>query len=214
MDKLCWRMTSPSCAYSFEPGSVSVHTRHSRCNTDTPYEFGPRRIGLEILGGNYQPGSAGHFDVYHRPAITVLTNAAANLAEFRRLVERAGQPIPPAPGPSSSAPALGGRPPDPATKLEKLLCSRPRRRTPRARPPTREVDLATTADDETLLRINEALDKLAGEAPGKVELIKLRYFAGLSIEDAAGALGISPATAKRHWAFARAWLFAELQRTA
>ena len=77
-----------------------------------------------------------------------------------------------------------------------------------------QVDVATTADDDTLLRINEAFDKLQIEAPDKVDLIKLRYFAGLSIEDAATALGISPATAKRHWAFARAWLFAELQRTA
>jgi RNA polymerase sigma factor (TIGR02999 family) len=75
-----------------------------------------------------------------------------------------------------------------------------------------QVDVATTADDETLLRINEALDKLASEAPEKAELIKLRYFAGLSIEDAASALDISPTTAKRHWAFARAWLFTELQR--
>ena len=77
-----------------------------------------------------------------------------------------------------------------------------------------QVDVAVTTDDDTLLRINEALDKLAGEAPEKAELIKLRFFAGLSIEDAASALGISPATAKRHWAFARAWLFAELIRTA
>lgn len=77
-----------------------------------------------------------------------------------------------------------------------------------------QVDVAITADDDTLLRVSEALDKLAGEAPEKARLIQLRYFAGLTIEDAAGALGISPATAKRHWAFARAWLFAELQRTA
>lgn len=77
-----------------------------------------------------------------------------------------------------------------------------------------QVDVAATADDDTLLRVSEALDKLAGEAPEKAELVKLRYFAGLSIPDAAEALGISPATAKRHWAFARAWLFAELQRTA
>ena len=77
-----------------------------------------------------------------------------------------------------------------------------------------QVDVAVTADDDTLLRINEALDKLAAEAPDKAELIKLRFFVGLSIDDAAATLGISPATAKRHWAFARAWLFAELSRTA
>ena len=76
-----------------------------------------------------------------------------------------------------------------------------------------QVDVAVTADDDTLLRVSEALDRLAGEAPEKAELVKLRYFAGLSIPDAAEALGISPATAKRHWSFARAWLFAELKRT-
>jgi RNA polymerase sigma factor (TIGR02999 family) len=76
-----------------------------------------------------------------------------------------------------------------------------------------QVDVAVTADDDTLLRVSEALDRLAGEAPEKAELVKLRYFAGLSIPDAAEALGISSATAKRHWSFARAWLFAELKRT-
>jgi RNA polymerase sigma factor (TIGR02999 family) len=76
------------------------------------------------------------------------------------------------------------------------------------------VDVALTADDDTLLLVSEALDKLALEAPDKVELVKLRFFAGLSIPEAAHALGISEATAKRHWAFARAWLFTELKRTA
>ena len=75
-----------------------------------------------------------------------------------------------------------------------------------------QVDVATTTNYDTLLRVSEALGKLAGEAPEKAQLIKLRYFAGLSIDDAATALGISPATAKRHWAFAHAWLFAELRR--
>jgi RNA polymerase sigma factor (TIGR02999 family) len=77
-----------------------------------------------------------------------------------------------------------------------------------------QIDVAIATDDETLLLVNEALDKLAAEAPEKARLIQLRFFAGLSIEDAANALGISPATAKRHWAFARAWLYAELRRMA
>jgi RNA polymerase sigma factor (TIGR02999 family) len=77
-----------------------------------------------------------------------------------------------------------------------------------------QVDVAVTTNDETLMMVSEALDKLALEAPEKAELIKLRFFTGLSIPDAAGVLGISPATAKRHWAYARAWLFAELKRMA
>ena len=72
------------------------------------------------------------------------------------------------------------------------------------------VDLAASTDDATLLRLDEALQKFALEAPDKVELIKLRFFAGLSIPDAARALDISEATAKRHWAYARAWLYCEL----
>jgi RNA polymerase sigma factor (TIGR02999 family) len=77
-----------------------------------------------------------------------------------------------------------------------------------------QVDIAATADDDTVLLINDALNKLATEAPEKAKLIELRFFAGLSIQDAATVLGISPATAKRYWAFARAWLFAELSRSA
>src|SRR5262245_13678545 len=75
------------------------------------------------------------------------------------------------------------------------------------------VSLAATTDDETLLRLNDALEKLSTEAPDKAELIKLRYFAGLSIAEAARALGISDATAKRHWAYARAWLYCELTKS-
>lgn len=73
------------------------------------------------------------------------------------------------------------------------------------------VDLALTTDDETLLRLDEALERLEEEAPEKASLVKLRYFTGLTIQEAAQTLGIAPATANRHWAFARAWLFAELQ---
>jgi RNA polymerase sigma factor (TIGR02999 family) len=76
-----------------------------------------------------------------------------------------------------------------------------------------DVDVAATADDDTLLCVNEALEKFAEETPDKAELVKLRYFAGLSIPEAAHALGISDATAKRHWAYARAWLLSELKRT-
>lgn len=74
------------------------------------------------------------------------------------------------------------------------------------------VDVAATTDDDTLLRLDEALAKLAVEDATKAELVKLRFFSGLNIPDAALALGISEATAKRHWAYARAWLYCELRQ--
>jgi RNA polymerase sigma factor (TIGR02999 family) len=73
------------------------------------------------------------------------------------------------------------------------------------------VDLASQADGDTLLRVDEALSKLALEDPVKAELVKLRYFVGLSIPEAAAALGLSESTAKRAWAYARAWLYEELK---
>ena len=70
-----------------------------------------------------------------------------------------------------------------------------------------DLDIAVKADDTTLLRIDEALDKLAQEDPPSAKLVKLRFFAGLTNEQAAQALGISERTAKRHWAYAKAWLY-------
>jgi RNA polymerase sigma factor (TIGR02999 family) len=75
----------------------------------------------------------------------------------------------------------------------------------------RQLDVAITTDDDLLLRVDEALEKLALEAPDKAQLVRLRFFAGLGIAEAAEVMGIAPATAKRHWAFARAWLYTELQ---
>ena len=57
-----------------------------------------------------------------------------------------------------------------------------------------------------LLALNEALEQLARDRPEHAALVQLRFFAGLTLEDAAASLGISPATAKRDWSFARAWL--------
>lgn len=74
-----------------------------------------------------------------------------------------------------------------------------------------DVSIATETDDDTLLELNAALDKLAVESPEKAELVKLRFFAGFTLTDAAGNLGISRATAKRHWAYARSWLLCELK---
>lgn len=72
--------------------------------------------------------------------------------------------------------------------------------------------IAPSARDEDLLAVNEALDSFATVDPQKAELVKLRCFAGLTTVQAAEVLGISEPTAKRHWAYARAWLFRELQR--
>jgi RNA polymerase sigma factor (TIGR02999 family) len=58
-----------------------------------------------------------------------------------------------------------------------------------------------------LMALDDAIDRLAAEDPQKAELVKLRFFAGLSEQEAADVLGISRATAARHWAYARAWLF-------
>jgi len=66
------------------------------------------------------------------------------------------------------------------------------------------------APDEQLLALHEALDKLALEHPVRAELVKLRYFAGMTNEEAAQILGISLSTAKNYWTFARAWLFQEI----
>jgi RNA polymerase sigma factor (TIGR02999 family) len=61
-----------------------------------------------------------------------------------------------------------------------------------------------------LLALDEALTKLSATEPAKADLVKLRFFAGLTMPEAAAALGISLATAERHWTFARSWLYAEL----
>jgi RNA polymerase sigma factor (TIGR02999 family) len=73
-----------------------------------------------------------------------------------------------------------------------------------------EIQLATQSDPAMLLTLDEALAKLEKHHPEKAVLVKLRYFAGLSLPEAAQALGLSLTTAKRHWSFARAWLYGEL----
>jgi RNA polymerase sigma factor (TIGR02999 family) len=66
-----------------------------------------------------------------------------------------------------------------------------------------------TADD--LLALDEALQQLEAAEPLKARLVKLRYFAGLSLAETAAAMGISAATAKRHWVYARAWLYGKVR---
>lgn len=76
-----------------------------------------------------------------------------------------------------------------------------------------QLDLAADrANDDVILAINDALDRLASVDAPKAELVKLRYFAGLTIEDAARTLGVSEPTANRWWAYARAWLHQEIKR--
>ena len=74
------------------------------------------------------------------------------------------------------------------------------------------LDLATTATPDQLLAINDALAKLARGDPAAARLVELRYFAGLTVDRAGKALGMSTATAYRHWSYARAWLHNELLR--
>jgi RNA polymerase sigma factor (TIGR02999 family) len=75
-----------------------------------------------------------------------------------------------------------------------------------------EVDLACPTPDDQLLAVDEALDKLASDHPRQAELVKLRYFVGLTVQEAAAVLGVSVDTAKSDSALARAWLFREMRR--
>ena len=74
-----------------------------------------------------------------------------------------------------------------------------------------QVDPASDAPSHDLLDLDAALDKLTAEEPAAADVVKLRYFAGLTIEQTAAALNLSVATTNRHWAFARAWLYRRLQ---
>lgn len=73
------------------------------------------------------------------------------------------------------------------------------------------VVIAASADDEQVIAINDALDQLAAHDPMAAELVKLRFFAGFTIVETAELLGVSERTAKRTWAYARAWLFDAIQ---
>ncbi|MCI0540832.1 MAG: sigma-70 family RNA polymerase sigma factor, partial [Verrucomicrobiales bacterium] len=74
-----------------------------------------------------------------------------------------------------------------------------------------EIASAVVENDDKVLAVNEALEKFAALDPHKAELVKLRYFVGMTLKQAAEALGISERTAKRYWAFARAWLHEEIK---
>ena len=73
-----------------------------------------------------------------------------------------------------------------------------------------DLEIVDPADDEKLLTLDEALTRLETKDASKARIVKLRFFAGLTIDQAAAALGISTATAERHWTYARAWLQREM----
>lgn len=104
-----------------------------------------------------------------------------------------------------------------AEAMRRILVERARRRrTSKHGGHVLRVDLDELAgpepglDQEKLLALDEALALLEAEDPFKAQLVKLRYFAGLTNEQTAEVLGVSVATVKRHWIFARAWLFGKL----
>ena len=75
-----------------------------------------------------------------------------------------------------------------------------------------DLNVAAPSADDQLLAMNEALDKFAVEHPVQADLVKLRYFAGLTNEEVAEVLGVSLSTIKNYWAFSRAWLLNEIER--
>jgi RNA polymerase sigma factor (TIGR02999 family) len=103
-----------------------------------------------------------------------------------------------------------------AEAMRRILIDRAREKRSEKRGGTRKrldidaIDLATTATPDQLLALDEALAKLAGSDQVAARLVELRYFAGLTVDEAGMALGMSTATAYRHWNYARAWLHSEL----
>src|SRR4029079_2720667 len=77
-----------------------------------------------------------------------------------------------------------------------------------------DVEIAAPLPDNEMLAIHEALELLAREDAQAAELVKLRYFAGFSLAEAAEVLGLAARTAERQWAYARAWLFDAIKRAA
>src|SRR4030095_8456803 len=74
------------------------------------------------------------------------------------------------------------------------------------------VTIATEDSDDTVLAMNEALEKLALESPQKAEIVKLHYFTGMEYPEIARALGVSLPTVERYWAYARSWLYREMKK--
>jgi len=103
-----------------------------------------------------------------------------------------------------------------AEAMRRILIERARRRQAachgggQQRVELEQVELPFPGDDEQILAVDDALEQLAAAHPQEAEVVKLRYFVGLTHEEVADALGISVRTAKSYWAHARAWLFHEI----
>ena len=106
-----------------------------------------------------------------------------------------------------------------ASAMRRILIDNARRKQAQKRGAGKERNrqpleaIAAPEADHELLALDDALDRLATVEPMKAKLVELRYFAGLSGDQAAEILGISPSTADRHWAFARAWLQNEVRNS-
>ena len=74
------------------------------------------------------------------------------------------------------------------------------------------IEIALDTNDEQLIALDEAISQLAVEDPDAARLVNLRFFAGLTLKDAAVSVGLAPRTAERQWAYARAWLYARLRQ--
>jgi len=103
-----------------------------------------------------------------------------------------------------------------AEAMRRILIDRARRRKALRRGGQAErveldgLEIPAAMDDEQLLAMHEALDRLAEHDHLKAELVKLKFFIGVTLEEAAAMLGLTVPTAKRHWAYARAWLYREI----
>jgi RNA polymerase sigma factor (TIGR02999 family) len=105
-----------------------------------------------------------------------------------------------------------------AEAMRRILIDRARSRNAKRhgggleRVPVEDVEIAAPVEESELFEVHESLDGLAAVHPRKAELVKLRYFAGLTLPEAAEVIGISTPTAERDWAIAKVWLFREISR--
>ena len=103
-----------------------------------------------------------------------------------------------------------------AEAMRRILIDRARRKRARrhgggqVRVDLEQINLVSPDADDQVLAVNDALEKLAARDPVEAKLVKLRYFAGMTIEEAAGLLDISPRTARNYWTHARTWLYHEI----